>query len=99
MSGTACACNDQTETTFFSGTSVGNEAERGAVGADDTNFCWNPRLAKKGVGGLEGRPVGPATHNNSDKGARAFQELDGSEGQDGFEELCKGLRGKRFKNY
>ena len=50
------------------------------MGADDTNFCWNPRLAKKGVGGLEGGPVGPATHNNSDKRARIFQELDGSEG-------------------
>jgi hypothetical protein len=80
MSGAACAGNDKTETTFFSGTSVGNEAERGAVGAYDTNFCWNPRLAKKGVGGLKGGPVGPATHNYPDKRARIFQELDGSEG-------------------
>ena len=52
MSGAACACNDKAETTFFSGASVGNEAEWGAVGAYDTNFSWNPRLAKKGVGGL-----------------------------------------------
>ena len=99
MSGAACACNDKAETTFFSGASVGNEAEWGAVGAYDTNFSWNPRLAKKGVGGLEGGPVGSATHNYSDERARISQERDGSEWWAEFEELCKGLRGKRFKNY
>jgi hypothetical protein len=80
MSGATCTCNDETETTFFSGASVGKKAERGAVGAYDTNFCWNSCFAKKGVGGLEGGPVGSATHDDTDERARISQERDGSEG-------------------
>jgi hypothetical protein len=75
VGGTAGAGDENPQAPFLGGAGVGDEAKRGAMGADDADFGRDSCFAEKGVGGLEGRPVGPTTHDDADERARAFQEV------------------------
>jgi hypothetical protein len=75
VGGTSSASDDDAEASFLGGAGVRDEAEGSSVSADDASFGGNAGTAEKSLGGLEGGPVGSATHDDADERAGAFQEV------------------------
>lgn len=73
MGGATGGGDEEAKAAFFGGAGVGEEAKGGTMSAENANFGGDTGATEESLGGLEGGPIGPATHDQADEGAVALQ--------------------------